>query len=120
MKYTMLIIGLLIGANVQAADMPAIGKDHCGGCHEVEKKLYAPSFKDIAIKYHGDADAVNKLTENINKGGAFGWNTGIRMPAKGVGAGDREVNGMVKFIIGLSIDDSKAQPLVEAAAAVLH
>ena len=105
MKYIVLIICLLIDINVHAADMPAVGKDHCGGCHAVEKKLYAPSFKDIAIKYRGDADEVNKLTENINKGGVFGWNTGIRMPAKGVGAGDKEIKDMVRFIAELSIAD---------------
>ena len=108
MKYIVLIICLLIDINInaQATDLPAIGKDHCGGCHEVDKKLYAPSFRDIAIKYRGDPDAANKLTENINKGGTFGWNTGLCMPAKGLGAFDREVKGMVEFIINLPIEDS--------------
>ena len=91
------------------ADMPAIGKDHCGGCHAVEKKLYAPAFRDIAIKYRSEADAVNKLTENINRGGAFGWNMGMRMPAKGLGANDREIKAMVEFILGLPIADSNSE-----------
>jgi cytochrome c551/c552 len=102
----------MIQANTErhlAADMPAIGKDHCGGCHAVEKKLYAPSFRDIAIKYRGDVDEVNKLTENINRGGMFGWNMSIRMPAKGLGASDREIEGMVKFIVSLSIADSSSK-----------
>ena len=102
MKYIMLTMCLLIDINAHAADMPAIGKDHCGGCHAVENELYAPSFKDIAIKYRGDIDAINKLTEHINSGGIFGWNTGLRMPAKGLGASDREIKGMVEFIAGLS------------------
>ena len=99
---------LLIDTNTHAVDIPAIAKDHCGGCHTVEKKLYAPSFRDIAIKYSGDADAVNKLTENINRGGTFGWNTGIRMPAKGMG-NDKEIKAMVEFIIDLSIADSSSK-----------
>ena len=108
MKYIVLIMCLLIGINIQAAEMPAMAKDHCGGCHAVEKKLYAPSFRDIAIKYRGDADAVNKLTENINRGGTFGWNTGIRMPAKGL-ANDKEIKAMVEFIISLSVEDSSSK-----------
>jgi len=107
MKYIVLIMCLLIDINVHAADMPAIAKDHCGGCHAVEKRLYAPSFRDIAIKYHGNAEAVIKLTENINKGGTFGWNTGIIMPAKGM-ANDREIKAMVDFIVGISIADSNS------------
>ena len=105
MKYIVLIMCLLINIHVHAADMPAIGKDHCGGCHEVEKELYAPSFREIAIKYRGDIDVINKLTKHVNSGGIFGWNTGIRMPAKGLGASDREVKSMVEFIAGLPIAD---------------
>ena len=105
MKYIVLVICLLIGTNVQAADMPAVGKDHCGGCHEVEKKLYAPSFREIANKYRGDPDAVSKMTENVNKGGTFGWNAGICMPAKGLGANDREIKAMIEFIVGLPAGD---------------
>ena len=106
MKYITLIMCLLIYLNAYAAEMPAIAKDHCGGCHAVEKELYAPSFRDIASKYRGDADAANRLTAHINNGGMFGWNTGIRMPAKGLNANDREIKAMVEFIVGLSIEDS--------------
>ena len=103
MKYIMLIMSLLVGINVHAAEMPAVGKDHCGGCHEVEKKLYAPSFREIAIKYRGDTGAVNKLTENVNRGGTIGWNSGVCMPVKGLGASDREIKAMIEFIVGLSV-----------------
>ena len=109
MKYIILIMCLLIDINVHAADMPAIAKDHCGGCHAVEKKLYAPSFRDIAIKYRGDVDAVNKMTENVNRGGTFGWNAGVCMPAKGLGANDREIKAMIEFIVGLPIADSSSK-----------
>lgn len=108
MKYTVLIMCLLIGVNAHAAEMPAIAKDHCGGCHAVEKKLYAPSLKDIAIKYRDDADAANKLTEIINRGGTFGWNSGMRMPARGLNANDKEIKAMVEFIIDLSVEDSSS------------
>ena len=106
MKYILLIMCLLIDINAHAAEMPAIAKDHCGGCHAVEKELYAPSFRDIASKYRGDTGAANKLTEHINSGGKFGWNRSIRMPARGLDANDREIKAMVEFIVGLSIEDS--------------
>lgn len=102
MRYIISIMCLLISINTCAADMPAIAKDHCGGCHSVEKNLYAPSLRDIAKKYRGHADAANKLTEQINSGGTFGWNTGFRMPAKGLGASDKEIKAMVDFIVNLS------------------
>ena len=110
MKYAILILCLFMNIDAHATDIPKIGKDHCGGCHEVDKKLYAPSFREIARKYHGDADAVSKMTENINKGGTFGWNTGLYMPAKGLGAFDREVKGMVEFIMNLPAENSSQNP----------
>ena len=109
MKYIVLIMCLLININVHAAGIPVIAKDHCGGCHAIEKELYAPSFRDIAIKYHGDIDEVKKLTEHINNGGKFGWNMDVSMPAKGLGANDREIKAMVDFIVGLSIAGSDSK-----------
>ena len=106
MKYILLIMCLLIDTNAYAAEMPAIAKDHCAGCHAVEKELYAPSFREIASKYRGDTDAANKLTKHINSGGKFGWNMSVRMPARGLDANDREIKAMVEFIVGLSIEDS--------------
>ncbi|MDD5300981.1 MAG: c-type cytochrome [Gallionella sp.] len=106
MKYIVLIMCLLIDINAHAAEIPAIAKDHCGGCHAVEKTLYAPSLKAIAMKYRGDADAANKLTEAINRGGVSGWNSGMRMPPRGLNANDKEIKAMVEFIIELSAEDS--------------
>lgn len=106
MKYVVLIMCLLIDINAYAAEIPAIAKDHCGGCHAVEKTLYGPPLKAIAAKYRGDADAANKLTEIINRGGTFGWNSGMRMPARGLNANDKEIKAMVEFIIDLSVEDS--------------
>lgn len=102
MKNIVLIMCLLIGFNAYAEEMPAIAKDHCGGCHAVEDDLYGPSLKRIAIKYRGDIDAASKLTKNINYGGTFGWNTGFRMPPRGLNGNDKEIEAMVEFIMDLS------------------
>lgn len=102
MRYVFLIACLLVDINVRAAEMPAIAKDHCGGCHGVEDDLYGPSLKKIAIKYRSDVDAARKLTENINKGGAFGWDSGYKMPARGLNGNDKEIEAMVEFIMDLS------------------
>ena len=64
---------------------------------------------DIAKKYRGDQDVVNKMTANVNKGGTFGWNTGICMAAKCLGAFDREVKGMVEFIMSLPAEESSRE-----------
>jgi cytochrome c len=49
-------------------------------CHAVEKKLVGPSYKDIAVRYAGQKDAVDKLANKIIKGGSGVWGP-VPMPA---------------------------------------
>ena len=53
---------------------------NCMSCHAVDKKLVGPSYKDIASKYAGQADAVDKLASKVVKGGAGVWGL-VPMPA---------------------------------------
>jgi cytochrome c len=48
-------------------------KAGCIACHMVDRKLVGPSFKDIAAKYRGRADAVPYLTQRVRKGGPGNW-----------------------------------------------
>ncbi len=49
-------------------------------CHAVDKKLVGPSYKEVAAKYAGQKDAVDKLAVKIMKGGAGVWGP-VPMPA---------------------------------------
>jgi len=89
--------GLLIAGNVMAVEMPADAKAKCGACHKIDKKSVGPSWKDIAAKYKGKADAEQTLIANITKGGKFGW-TQSPMPARGFGANDTQIATFAKFI----------------------
>jgi len=48
----------------------AMNKAGCMACHTKDKKLVGPSFKDIAVKYKGQADAPAKLFDKVRKGGS--------------------------------------------------
>jgi cytochrome c len=48
----------------------AMNKAGCMACHTKDKKLVGPSFKDIATKYKGQADAATKLADKVRKGGS--------------------------------------------------
>jgi sulfite dehydrogenase len=52
----------------------------CLGCHNVSVKVVGPSYKDIAIKYHDDAAAFAKVSDQIHKGGAGKWGPVIMPP----------------------------------------
>lgn len=62
------------------ADMTLATTKNCMACHAVDKKLVGPSYKDIATKYAGQADAVDKLAAKVVKGGAGVWGP-VPMPA---------------------------------------
>jgi cytochrome c len=55
-------------------------KKNCMACHAIDKKLVGPAYKDVAAKYAGQKDAVDKLAEKVMKGGAGVWGP-VPMPA---------------------------------------
>lgn len=62
------------------ADLQLATAKNCMACHAVDKKLVGPSYKDVAAKYAGQADAVAKLEAKVLKGGAGVWGP-VPMPA---------------------------------------
>jgi cytochrome c len=62
------------------ADMALATAKNCMACHAVDKKLVGPSYKDVAAKYAGQKDAVDKLSAKVIKGGSGVWGP-IPMPA---------------------------------------
>src|SRR6478609_8486222 len=62
------------------ADQALATAKNCMACHAVDKKLVGPSYKEVATKYAGQKDAVDKLAAKIIKGGAGAWGP-VPMPA---------------------------------------
>lgn len=85
---TLLVTGLLaLGSAYQtaAADAAAAkalaSKNACLAFHAVDKKLVGPSYKDVAAKHQGQADALEKVAARIKSGGA-GLYGPVPMPAQ--------------------------------------
>jgi cytochrome c len=62
------------------ADQALAQAKNCMACHAVDKKLVGPSYKEVAIKYSGQANAADKLAAKILKGGSGVWGP-VPMPA---------------------------------------
>jgi cytochrome c len=70
----------LAGTNVALADAALAQKSGCLACHQVDKKVVGPSYKDVAAKYAGaDAAKVDELAAKVVKGGVGVWGQ-IPMP----------------------------------------
>jgi cytochrome c len=77
------LFALVAAATVAApalADQALATAKNCMACHAVDKKLVGPSYKDVATKYAGQKDAVDKLAVKIIKGGSGVWGP-VPMPA---------------------------------------
>ena len=69
------------GACNSGASEALARKSDCLGCHAVATKLVGPAFKDVAAKYAGQSDAVDRISESIRNGGAGKWGE-LPMPAQ--------------------------------------
>jgi cytochrome c len=52
---------------------------NCLACHQINKKVVGPAYKDIAQKYKDDSGAITYLAMKIMQGGAGVWGP-IPMP----------------------------------------
>ena len=74
MKRALLVLAALAAVSAPAlADQALANAKNCMACHAVDKKLVGLSYKDVAVKYSGQKDAVDKLAVKIIKGGAGVW-----------------------------------------------
>jgi cytochrome c len=81
MKRALFALAALAALSAPALADPALATaKNCMACHAVDKKLVGPSYKEVATKYAGQKDAVDKLAVKIMKGGSGVWGP-VPMPA---------------------------------------
>ena len=89
---------------LQAAEVPELAKTkECMSCHGVEQALAkAPSFKEIAKKYSGVANADTMLVQKVKVGGVGHWGPS---PMPGAGArvevSEEEAKALVAWVLSL-------------------
>ena len=100
MKFAPLILSVAAGAvfalPVQASEELA-KKYMCLTCHQVDKKLVGPAFKEIAAKYASDKAAEGKMVDKVKKGGAGVWGQ-IPMPPNDK-VPEADLKAVVKWIL---------------------
>jgi len=89
---SMIVAIALVAAPGAAQAQEALAKSSgCLNCHAVDTKKAGPSFKDIAAKYKGKADAAATLEANLTAGKGH--------PAVKASAAD--VKSLVKWILAM-------------------
>ncbi len=88
--------GLMIAGQASADEALAKAKN-CMSCHAVDKKVVGPSYKDVAKKYAGQADAAAKLEAKVKKGGSGAWGT-VPMPPNPA-VSDADIKKLVAWVL---------------------
>lgn len=69
----------------------------CLNCHNVDKKVIGPAYQDVAAKYAHDANAMQRVREQITRGGSGKWGT-VPMPAYTIMT-DAQVDSLANWVL---------------------
>ena len=94
-----LVLGLAVTAPARADPEADMAKAGCTACHNKDRKIVGPAFKEIAAKNKGQADAVERLTKKAREGGKGVYGP-VPMPPNPVAKiGDAELKAAVTWIL---------------------
>jgi len=75
-------------------------KSDCTNCHAADKDKLGPSYKKIAAKYKGQADAEGKVTKSITTGSKVKLADGTEEDHKIINTKDaKETKNLVQWIL---------------------
>jgi cytochrome c len=92
-----LVVSVLMVSAPAFASKEIAGKNACMVCHAADKKIVGPSYQDIAAKYKGQADAIDKLAKKVKAGGSGVWGP-VPMPANAA-ISEADAKTVVKWIL---------------------
>jgi len=102
---------LMVAGNAAATDMPPLAKKNdCDICHDIDKRIVGPAWRDVAKRYKGAATYTYKgnsypledgLVMKVSKGGSGNWGA-MPMPGNDLNGTKRaEIKQLVKFVLSL-------------------
>jgi cytochrome c len=102
MKKVLLAVGVtaMIASGSAMADLALAKKSGCMACHSVDRKIVGPAWKDVGVKYKGDAGAKAALIEKVKKGGKGAWGA-APMPPYSPRVSDENIEKLVTFVLSL-------------------
>ena len=62
------------------ADLALATAKNCMSCHNLDRKVVGPAYKDVAAKYRGDPSALGRLSAKLMQGGGGVWGV-VKMPS---------------------------------------
>jgi len=76
----LLAVACVASTGPALADLALATAKNCMSCHNVDRKVVGPAYKDVAAKYRGDKAAPARLATKIMEGGGGAWGV-VKMPS---------------------------------------
>lgn len=93
------VAGFCLSNSALCDDGAALAKKSgCLNCHSVDKKIVGPSYKEVAKKYKGNADAPAMLVKKVSDGGSGVWGAVPMPPNKGK-VSDADIKTLVAWVL---------------------
>jgi len=80
-----------------ATALRVLESNHCTSCHQPERKVVGPAFRDIGQRHAGQPDASRQLAESILRGGNGKWGP-VPMPPQ-PHVNDRDLKIIINWLL---------------------
>lgn len=84
-----------------AAANALMAKAACSACHQADKKVLGPGYKEVSTKYKGDAKAGELLMQKVRSGGVGAWGQVPMPPNPKEKISDDDLKSLVGWILSL-------------------
>lgn len=84
-----------------AAANALMAKAACSACHQVDKKVLGPGYKEVSAKYQGNAKAGELLMQKVRSGGVGTWGSIPMPPNPKEKISDDDLKSLVAWILSL-------------------
>ena len=81
------------------ADYALLVRSNCLACHQIDKRKYGPTLKEVAAKYANDSKAAQKLARKIKAGGSGVWGQDVMPPQPQLSNADALI--LAKYVLSL-------------------
>lgn len=91
-------------SDTNAAGLDLARRSGCLVCHQIDKKVVGPAWRDVAIRYRDDPSAEARLIAKVTEGGKGNWTEvtgGVAMPPYGTRVAPGDIATLVKFVLSL-------------------
>ncbi|MCC6474218.1 MAG: c-type cytochrome [Burkholderiales bacterium] len=93
------LAALALASAAQAQDASKLAQTKgCLACHQNDKKLIGPSYKEVNAKYGKQKDAAAVIAKSIRAGSKGKWGNQVPMPPN-TGVNEAEAQTLAKWIL---------------------